>query len=97
MVSARRGRSTMGCLFILLLLTAAGYFAVNVGEPYFRFYQFQDAMEQEVRFARNRPDAAIKRPKVEAMEKGTFAALIFTPPVTMRTHPALSRRRCSRA
>ena len=61
MVSARRGRSTMGCLFILLLLTAAGYFAVNVGEPYFRFYQFQDAMQQEVRFARNRPDAAIKR------------------------------------
>ena len=61
MVSARRGRSTMGCLFMLLLLTAAGYFAVNIGEPYLRFYRYQDAMRQEVRFARTRTDDAIKR------------------------------------
>ena len=61
MVSARRGRSTMGCLFMLLLLTAAGYFAVNIGEPYLRFYRFQDAMRQEVRFAKNRSDDDIKR------------------------------------
>ena len=61
MVIARAGRSTMGCLFILLILTAAGYFAVNVGEPYLRYYRFQDAMQQEIRFARSKPDEAIKR------------------------------------
>ena len=61
MVNTRRGRSTMGCLFALLLLTAAGYFAFNIGEPYLRFYRFQDAMRQEARFARTRSDDAIKR------------------------------------
>lgn len=61
MVSRRAGRSTMGCLFMLLLLTAAGYFAINFGEPYVRFYRFQDAMRQEVRFATSRSDDAIRR------------------------------------
>ena len=61
MVKTRGGRSTLGCLFMLLLLTAAGYFAVNVGEPYLRYYRFQDAMRQEVRFAQRRSDDAIKR------------------------------------
>ena len=61
MVTARRGRSKLGCLFLLLLVTAAGYFAVNIGEPYLRYYRFQDAMSQEVRFARNRSDDQIRR------------------------------------
>ena len=41
----------MGCLFGLLLLAALGYFGVNVGEAYWRFYQFRDDIQQEVRFA----------------------------------------------
>ncbi len=61
MVTRRAGLSTLGCLFTLLLLTAAGYFAVNVGEPYLRYYRYQDAMGQEVRFAASRTDDAIKR------------------------------------
>lgn len=56
---ARSGRSSLGCLVVLLLLTAAGYFAVNIGEAYWRFYQFQDAMKQEARFAGRRTDEAI--------------------------------------
>ena len=61
MVRPRTGSSTLGCLFILLLLSAAGYFAVNVGEVYFRFYQYKDAMRQEVRFAAHNSDAVILR------------------------------------
>jgi hypothetical protein len=61
MVTARRGRSSVGCLFTLLVLAAVAYFGVNVGEAYFRFYQFQDAMRQEVRFADHNDDAAILR------------------------------------
>jgi hypothetical protein len=61
MVRARRGSSSLGCLFALLLLSAAGYFAVNVGEVYFRFYQYKDAMRQEVRFAAHNSDAVILR------------------------------------
>lgn len=58
-IRARAGRSALGCLVLLLLLTAAGYFAVNIGEAYFRFYQFQDAMKQEARFAARRTDEEI--------------------------------------
>jgi hypothetical protein len=61
MVRARRGSSSLGCLFALLLLSAAGYFGVNVGEVYFRFYQYKDAMRQEVRFAAHNSDAVILR------------------------------------
>ena len=57
----RRGRSTLGCLLVLLVVTAIGYFGVNIGEVYARYYRFQDAMHQEVRFARSRTDADIKR------------------------------------
>lgn len=56
---ARPGRSSLGCLVLLLILTAVGYFAVNVGEAYWRFYQFQDAMKQEARFAARRTDESI--------------------------------------
>jgi hypothetical protein len=61
MVSMRRGRSSLGCLVTLLILAAVGYFGVNVGEVYLRFFQFQDAMKQEVRFAAHNSDAVILR------------------------------------
>ena len=57
----RRGRSSIGCLFFLLLITAGIYFAVNIGEVYARYYRLQDAMRQEVRFAKTHTDADIKR------------------------------------
>ena len=60
MVSRPRGASTLGCLFSLLLVVAVIYFAVNVGGPYFRYYQFRDAMQQEVRFAERKTDADIR-------------------------------------
>ena len=56
----RGGRSSLGCLFLLLLVAIALYFGVNIGEAYWRFYEFQDAMTQEVRFARQIPDDRIK-------------------------------------
>lgn len=57
---SRRGRSTLGCLVTLLILVAAGYFAVNVGEVYLRYYQFHDSMEQNARFAAHFDDDAIR-------------------------------------
>ena len=56
----RRGRSTLGCLVLLLLAVAVGYFGVNIGEVYLRHYEFRDAARQEVRFARMRSDAQIR-------------------------------------
>jgi hypothetical protein len=61
MVRPRTGSSSLGCLFALLLLSAACYFAVNIGEVYFRFYQYKDAMRQEVRFASHNSDQVILR------------------------------------
>jgi len=61
MVTRRRGSSSLGCLFTLLVLAAVGYFGVNAGEVYFRYYQYKDAMRQEVRFAAHNNDAVIVR------------------------------------
>jgi hypothetical protein len=55
----RRGASRIGCLLPLLLLAVAAYFAIDVGNAYFRFYQFKDAMGQEARFAFTRTDDQI--------------------------------------
>ena len=58
---ARRGAGKLGCLFSLLIAVTVVYFGVNIGEVYWRFYEFQDAMRQEVRFARSRTDEDIVR------------------------------------
>lgn len=56
---ARRGASTLGCLFTLLIVAAIGYFAVNIGGVFYRRYAFQDAMNQEARFASHRTNEEI--------------------------------------
>jgi hypothetical protein len=61
MVTSRRGLSSLGCLVMLLLAAAVIYFGMSIGEHYFRFYQYQDAMRQEVRFAAHNSDQAIIR------------------------------------
>lgn len=61
MVARRRGASTLGCLFTLLLVAATAYFAVNVGRPAYRYWLIRDSMQQEAKFASMRSDAAIQR------------------------------------
>jgi hypothetical protein len=53
---------------MVLLLAAALYFGVNVGEAYWRYLRFQDAMAQEVRFAQLRTDPVIARRLVSAAD-----------------------------
>lgn len=57
---SRSGRSTLGCLLTLLIVVAAGYFGVNFGEVYLRYYRFRDSMEQNAHFAAHFDDAAIR-------------------------------------
>ena len=67
MVTRRRGASSLGCLFTLLVVAAVLYFGVGVGEIYWRFYQFQDDMKQEVRFsAHSTPQQIITRLRARA-------------------------------
>jgi hypothetical protein len=61
MVMTRRGITSLGCLFTILVVAAIVYFGVNIGEHYWRFYQYQDAMRQEVRFAAHNTDQQILR------------------------------------
>jgi hypothetical protein len=60
-VRRRLGRSNFGCLLSLLLSVTAVYFAVNVGEPYLRYFRFVDGMKQEARFSARFTDDEIQR------------------------------------
>jgi hypothetical protein len=60
-VTSRRGLSSLGCLVMLLLAAAVIYFGVGIGERYMQFYEYQDSMRQEVKFAAHNSDALILR------------------------------------
>ncbi len=79
MVKRRRGASTLGCLFTMLVIVALVYFGVNIGAPYWRYYQFRDAMQQELRFAERKTDSQIVatlRLKADSLMLPTSAHLI---------------------
>lgn len=71
MVVARRGTSTLGCLFTLLIIAAIAYFGVNIGEVYWRYFEYRDDMKQEVRFAAaNTNDKILERLRARADSLG---------------------------
>lgn len=70
----RSGRSSLGCLVMLLLATAAFYFAYPVGEAYWKDYRYSDRMAREAEFARLRNDDQIRS------RLATFADSIGLPP-----------------
>ncbi len=51
LVPRRRGWTPLGCLFTLAVLGCAIYVGVTFGHVYWRFYQYQVDMRQEVKFA----------------------------------------------
>ena len=59
MVSAPAGRTSPGCLLVLLLLVAGGYFGINVGEAYWRYYKLEDGMKSAAHFAGSLTDNQI--------------------------------------
>ena len=59
--NTRRGASTIGCLFSLLLLAAGIFYGVNIGKVYFKYYQLQDSMRTNARLAPSLSDATIRR------------------------------------
>lgn len=61
MVRYRRGVSRLGCLFMLLVVAAVGYFGLPVAEAYYRYYRFDDAIAQEVRFSETRSDEEMRQ------------------------------------
>jgi hypothetical protein len=57
----RHGGTRVGSLMTLLVVCAIGYFSVNIGQHYLRYYRFKDRMEQQVRFQASRPDSVIRK------------------------------------
>jgi len=57
----RRGGSTLGCLFSLLLFAGILYYGVNIGQVYWRYYQLRDEMRSNARLAPSLTDATIRR------------------------------------
>ncbi len=51
----------MGCLGWLLIVAVAAYIGAHVGQPYFRYYQYRDAISQRIRFAAVRKDTDIRK------------------------------------
>ena len=59
--AGRRGASTTGCLVSLLLFVGLLYYGINVGEVWFRYYQFVDEMKTQARLAPALDDMTIRR------------------------------------
>ncbi len=58
---ARAGNVRLGCLFVMLVVGVLVYVGTSVGQMYMRYYQYEDAFKQEVRFAAHHSDTEIKR------------------------------------
>lgn len=56
-----RGASSTGCLLSLLVFVALLYYGINIGEVWFRYYQFVDEMKTQVRLAAALDNETIRR------------------------------------
>ena len=59
-IRTRRGGSTLGCLFTLVLLGTAAYIALLFARPWFANQQFRDDFQVAARFASTTTDSAIR-------------------------------------
>jgi hypothetical protein len=63
----RAGKVRLGCLAALLIFGALLYFGWNIGQVALRYYEYQDAMEQEARFAmHNTNDVIVQHLRAKA-------------------------------
>ena len=56
-----RGGSTVGCLISLVILVVFVYYGINIGQPWFRYYQLLDEMRVSARLAPSLTDPVIRR------------------------------------
>ena len=60
-VTNRRGKSRLGCLFLLLLVAAVGYYGFEIGGTFLTYFRMRDAMQSEARLAPSIGDDVIRR------------------------------------
>ncbi len=57
----RRGRTSLGCIFTLVLLAIVGYYALGAGWTYLHYWQILDEMRLQARLAPTLDDSVIRR------------------------------------
>jgi hypothetical protein len=57
----RRGKSRLGCLIWLLVLSMAVYYGWGIGQHYLAYYQMLDEMQVQARVAKDLDDNVIHR------------------------------------
>jgi hypothetical protein len=65
LVISRRGSSTTGCLFTLLIFAVVLYYGAHIGEVYFRYFRLIDAMRGQAQLAPSLTDDVIRRRLVD--------------------------------
>jgi hypothetical protein len=58
---SRNGATTLGCLFMMMILVGAGYYGKRVAKVYSNYYAYQDAMTQQAHFAWGVTDDSMKK------------------------------------
>jgi hypothetical protein len=65
---AHPGRSSLGCLTMLLVLVAVAYFGFNIGQAWSDYYALRDSMAQQARFGGRLTDGEIRRALVAKVD-----------------------------
>jgi hypothetical protein len=57
----RRGKASLGCLTSLAVFAGLLYYGVNIGELWFRYFQFLEEMKTQARLSSAIDDGTIRR------------------------------------
>jgi hypothetical protein len=77
---SRAGGTRLGCLLTMAVVGALIYYGTSIGQMYMRFYRFEDAFKQEVKFAGHHTDTEIKdhlRSLADTLELPADAHVVF--------------------
>jgi len=64
----RRGASSLGCLFSLLVFVALLYYGVNIGEVFFRYYRLVDEFDSQASISAALDNGTIQRRVAAAVQ-----------------------------
>ncbi len=91
MVRRTRGKSTLGCLFSILLTAVVVYYGTNLGRVWWRYWELIDRMKSAGRFAINQPDPeTLRRLQADADEIGLPAEAKAFKITRSRTPPSIA-------
>jgi hypothetical protein len=55
----RPGAGKLGCLAMIIVVGSVFYFGINIGKHYWRYVEYRDRMQTEVRYGAHKPDSMI--------------------------------------